>query len=382
MEDEAPVIYGLEFQARALAAHSSESETVRFLVGTQSLKFDNQIHQLEYDEENNTVNKTVFLHSIGEVWHIGTSPVDTKLISTCYNKITSDGKCEMCGTIWKLPSDLKTDVSSDDTSSTLPSLEHVTDLEFGAARDEVKSIIWEPGNGTKLVSLSDVSLHLWDLNGISKPVLKTTSGVDQKGRPKFASVRWNPHHNCNLVAAAVDSSVRSWDLRSMQQSWAIDNAHGQLVRELDFNPNKQYYLATCGDDCQTKFWDVRKTSLPLLILSDHSHWVWSVRYNNFHDQLVLTSSSDSRVILSRATSVSSEPFGHLIDDEEINCEDKDAHSASQVPDGVVSVYEEHEDSVYAAEWSTVDPWLFASLSYDGRLIINKVPRTEKYRILL
>ena len=43
-------------------------------------------------------------------------------------------------------------------------------------------------------------------------------------------------------------------------------------RDLDFNPNKQYYLATCGDDCATKFWDVRNTQQPVLQLMDHSHW--------------------------------------------------------------------------------------------------------------
>ena len=51
-------------------------------------------------------------------------------------------------------------------------------------------------------------------------------------------------------------------------------------------------------------------------------------------------------------------------------------------DGVISTYEEHEDSVYAVDWSTADPWVFASLSYDGRLVINRVPRAEKYKILL
>ena len=54
----------------------------------------------------------------------------------------------------------------------------------------------------------------------------------------------------------------------------------------------------------------------------------------------------------------------------------------RLAEGVVSAYEEHEDSVYAAEWSTADPWLFASLSYDGRLVINRVPRAAKYSILL
>lgn len=57
---------------------------------------------------------------------------------------------------------------------------------------------------------------------------------------------------------------------------------------------------------------------------------------------------------------------------------------SQEPpqDSVIATYEEHEDSVYAVEWSSADPWLFASLSYDGRLVINRVPRALKYHILL
>jgi hypothetical protein len=44
--------------------------------------------------------------------------------------------------------------------------------------------------------------------------------------------------------------------------------------------------------------------------------VWSIRYNHFHDQLLLSSSSDSRVILHNIVSLSSEPFGHLDDEEE------------------------------------------------------------------
>ena len=57
-------------------------------------------------------------------------------------------------------------------------------------------------------------------------------------------------------------------------------------------------------------------------------------------------------------------------------------SDQPLPDSVVQIFEEHEDSVYAVEWSASDPWVFASLSYDGRLVINHVPRSEKYRILL
>ena len=42
--------------------------------------------------------------------------------------------------------------------------------------------------------------------------------------------------------------------------------------------------------------------------------MWSVRFNHFHDQLILTASSDSRVVLNNVSSISSEPFGKLIDD--------------------------------------------------------------------
>ena len=74
---------------------------IRFIVGTQSLKFDNQvslysvhmvnvlfhltlhfkslswvtyffvnfqIHLIDFDDESNVINKNVFLHSAGEIW--------------------------------------------------------------------------------------------------------------------------------------------------------------------------------------------------------------------------------------------------------------------------------------------------------------------------
>ena len=50
-------------------------------------------------------------------------------------------------------------------------------------------------------------------------------------------------------------------------------------------------------------------------------------------------------------------------------------------DGKIKTFDDHEDSVYCVEWSATDPWVFASLSYDGRLVINHVPRSIKFRIL-
>ena len=96
-------------------------------------------------------------------------------------------------------------------------------------------------------------------------------------------------------------------------------------------------------------------------------------------------------MLHNASSVSSEPAGHSAhsddDDEDDDVDLDDSFEASHkssdpLEDGVLATYEEHEDSVYAVDWSAADPWVFASLSYDGRLVINRVSRQFKYRILL
>lgn len=60
MDNENSVIYGLEFQARTLAPQLGETEIIRFLIGTQSLKqTTNQIHLVEFNDEVSTIKTTV-----------------------------------------------------------------------------------------------------------------------------------------------------------------------------------------------------------------------------------------------------------------------------------------------------------------------------------
>uniref|UniRef100_A0A8C5YEH2 EARP and GARP complex-interacting protein 1 n=1 Tax=Microcebus murinus TaxID=30608 RepID=A0A8C5YEH2_MICMU len=390
MEDDAPVIYGLSSRwARALTPQTAETDAIRFLVGTQSLKYDNQIHIIDFDDENNIINKNVLLHQVGEIWHISTSPADKGVLATCYNRSkcsfprylatrgSSDSRVLTCAAVWRMPKELESGSheSPDDSSSTAQTLELLCHLDNTAHGNML--VVGEPwGDGKKVICWPNNHILLWNLQESFQP---------GKGQLRFTSGRWSPHHNCTQVATASDTTLRGWDTRSMSQVYCIENAHGQLVRDLDFNPNKQYYLASCGDDCKVKFWDTRNVTEPVKTLEEHSHWVWNVRYNHSHDQLVLTGSSDSRVILSNMVSISSEPFGHLVDDDDVSDqEDHQPEEKSKEPlqDNVIATYEEHEDSVYAVEWSSADPWLFASLSYDGRLVINRVPRALKYHILL
>ena len=46
--------------------------------------------------------------------------------------------------------------------------------------------------------------------------ISSSTDLEGKGQPKFTSGRWNPHHNCSQIATANDSSIRGWDLRTME----------------------------------------------------------------------------------------------------------------------------------------------------------------------
>lgn len=66
--------------------------------------------------------------------------------------------------------------------------------------------------------------------------------------------------------------LKTYDIRTGQLAWNIDGVHSQLLRDIDYNLNKQYHLATCGDDGLVKIWDFRQTTHPVYSRSDHSHW--------------------------------------------------------------------------------------------------------------
>ncbi|XP_078480991.1 EARP-interacting protein homolog [Ciona intestinalis] len=378
--EDAPLIYGLELPARCMCSQSAECNVTRFIVGTQSLKQENQIHLVEFDDENNQLEKTVFAHSSGEIWHLSSSFNNPLLFSTCYSNY-KDGELVTGCKIHRMVSDSKQETSeNDEFDSGAENFESIDEVCTVASSEinHISSLQWKPvEDDHQVIILGDGKLHLFDLEEEKPNSLFSFMLPEKKGHPLVATCgKWNPHHGAKQFAVAAGQNITSFDMRSKSPAFQLNNCHGQMIRDLDFNPNKQYHLATCGDDCLVKFWDTREPSAPISVLEDdHSHWVWGVRFNPFHDQLVLSCGSDSRVVLHNKASISSEPFGHLVEDEE----DEETEKRK---DGLIAVYEEHEDSVYAVEWSAADPWSFASLSYDGRIVINKVPKNVKFEILL
>ncbi|KAL1518138.1 hypothetical protein ABEB36_001808 [Hypothenemus hampei] len=371
MSNENSVIYGLEFQARALAPQLAETEKIRFIIGTQSLKqANNQIHLVEFNEEISTLKTTVFHHSDGEIWRITTSPLDPLKLATCYNFVTGENNCQFKTALLKLP--------QTENPENIENLEILTKFDISPYGNEVRTTEFHPNDICKVASVLDTNIVLWDVSESHAKSIKNFK-LEGKNNPKFTIGKWNPHQNCNQFTATTETHLKTYDIRSGDLAWQIDGAHNQLIRDLDYNMNKQYHLATCGDDGFVKIWDFRQTQGPVFTMNEHSHWVWSVRFNHYHDQLFLTASSDGQVLLSSAASVSSENNpdikGDSLDDA------RKSESKQLLADGPLQ-WCEHEDSVYSAEWSPSDPWVFASLSYDGRLLVSRVKKSLKYQIML
>ncbi|XP_026332666.1 EARP and GARP complex-interacting protein 1 [Hyposmocoma kahamanoa] len=375
MEEGNSIIYGLEHQTRALSPQYGESEAIRFLIGTQSLKpQSNQVHVVELEEDTGALHTKVFKHEIGEIWHLRCSPHDAATLMTVHNAYDPNtAQCTMGVSIFKLPTLEVIPKDLDDLSAIqgrnpedMELLKTVSPLK---SDEEIRCAEWHPTDSNRIGVVYDNNMSVHDLTTGDSVV---SVAPERRARLKFTGGKWNPHQGHCQFALLQDTHIKCYDTRTdcTKPSWCIDSAHRQLARDLDFNPNRQFHLASAGDDAALNIWDYRNGKEPIFSRTDHSHWVWTVRYNSYHEQLLLTGSSDARALLTAAASVCS----HL--------DDEGARLSKVLEDGVLQSYEQHEDSVYCAEWSAAEPWTFASLSYDARLVLSRVPRHFKYKILL
>ena len=334
-----------------------------------------QIHLLQlFEDDSRNLSKKVFNYPQGEIWQLCANKSESEVICARYTSLES-GSLKEGVNVFRL-SDSGGGSDSSDTS--------LSESLFNFESKDLHHVSWMPGEASKLMLLAENQLIFLDMESANAASGEANVGKLQgKGFNELTFGAWNPHQNSQQFATVNEHHVRGWDVKSMKQVWALESPGNQVIRCIDFNPNRQYHLVSSGDDAALRFWDIRNPKKAIAVRHDHSHWVWSVKYNQFHDQLILSSSSDGNVVLSSMTSISSEPLGHLDDDDDEDVNEDDDEEDKEVTvleDGKIRTYE-NEDSVYCAEWSATDPWIFASLSYDGRLVIHHVPRSIKFRIL-
>ena len=355
----------------------------------------NALVLLEYDEESRVVQPVAspFAHEAGDVWSLAARPVlnvdDSRAVLSCFLSR-------------KAVRGLSLTTVQGSRASTARVVVEGSEGAWCAAWDK---------RGERAVSgHEDGGLRVWRTRD-GEHLAQEAAAVPPTSAPglgegEVREVAWDLLHE-DLVVLARGAGAVGVDARDPTAA-AFEIATGSKCRTLDVNPNRPHFLLTAGEEGALRFWDSRKTAQPVQSLSrgGHSHWITKARFNPFHDQLVLTSSTDGLVCLWRATSVSSAPLSADadlalgLDDDPLGQLDASAndddgaralnlarlraaslHRSEQ--DGLVRAYDEHRsESVYAVAWSAVDAWTFASISYDGKFFVRNVPSAEKYKIIL
>ncbi|CAK9023739.1 unnamed protein product [Durusdinium trenchii] len=351
-----PGVWLCRRSSRSVAAlPSEETGRHRFLVGTCDLNSPNEIHLVEFAEETAEIACKQTIPTDDEVWLISPCPTDSKLVltsGTCHSGTKNSASLRV----------LRLDNGEVTQQPLLVDEEH-------PLSSSVKSALWDPHQKGSLVLADSEAVHSFQGASASGSTLLRQSTLDVGQRCNGACL--DPHHRQQL-STVDDGHLKTWDLRSNRLAFRKDGAHLFGAKDVDYNPNVPYQVLTTGEDACLRFWDLRQLSSSLRSLTGgHHHWVVRSRYNAHHDQLVLSCGSDSLLCLWRIPSVASAPLGAA-----------KAQDAQKSPDGLVRKYEEHEDSCYSCCWSAADPWVFASVSFDGKLVVNRVPGEEKYRILM
>jgi hypothetical protein len=311
-------------------------------------------------------------------------------------------------------------LSSDETS--------FEDQEMSAS---LLTVGWETTSPISLWDLSSsVAVETWSSNTSSNRARKSRYNL-QSALPRRAS--WDPHAPTNILCTQHQDVV-AYDTRIAAEAdgvGVIRNAHRYGVADVDHNRLQEHVVVTSGLDGVVKFWDLRmhlssrddNSLMPTWLLKTvrggHSHWTTRVVYNPFYDQLVLSGGTDGVANLWRISSCSSAPLlddgdddiiqinsenaletdgddedagdadwakeDEKVDnvDDDIQIEEKKDNSSAKPSSNDIRVARfECSDTTADVCWGASDPWMYATLSCDGSLVVHHVPSKEKYKILL
>ncbi|KAI8854468.1 WD40-repeat-containing domain protein [Chytridium lagenaria] len=339
--EERSCVFGLKHQSTCIAPQLAETERNRFFVGTSSTKDENELYILDFDEDEFEISWQTFKHS-SKIHSLVPCPSRPDMVLTTHSDNTSNDQSK--ASVWMMGALVTDDVGRlTNQAGSLSELIQIGDRESSIERH------------VKLYTLQNtLSSAILDLK--FDPFSST-----QYEEMDLECGAWDPHASSRFAVGA-STDVIGWDIKSNKQAFQLRNAHEGSVTTIDFNPNKQYFICTGGKDGFVRIWDSRNGKTPVKTLKNHSFWVSSVSFNRFHDQLLLTSGADYEDLI------------QSLGDKGIK---------EREGDSLVCSYREYEDTVNGVAWSNADPWIFASLSFDGRVVwTTMVPKVVKYRIIL
>ncbi|KAG8632240.1 WD repeat-containing protein DWA2 isoform X1 [Manihot esculenta] len=335
--------YGLKYQARCISDVKADTDHTSFITGTLSLREENEVHLIRLSSGGTElICEGLFSHP-NEIWDLSSCPFDQRIFSTVFSTGESYGAA-----VWQIP-ELYGQLNS-------PQLEKIASLD--AHSGKINCILWWPsGRNDKLISIDEENLFLWSLD-CSRKAAQVQSKESAGMLHYLSGGAWDPH-DVNAVAATCESSIQFWDLRTMNKTNSIECAH---VRNVDYDTKKKHILVTAEDESGIHVWDLRMPMVPIKELPGHAHWTWAIACNPEYDGLILSGGTDSTVNLWLAPTST----GDGMTSESM------VESPTHLVDPLLNSYSDYEDSVYDLAWSSREPWIFASLSYDGRVVVESV----------
>lgn len=382
--------YTMQLKSRALAAVAAQSGRAQWLAGSTAAREENEVRLLEYDPDREAlVSGGVWLHP-DEVWDIAPSPLAADRMATVHSR---EGRTGV--TVWQ----------AEQGGARLAPLARLDIAGAGgagtgaAAAPIARRALWSQPEPEALLTIDSAALRRWDLGGGGARCAAAVPARD--GEPLWGGAA-HPRDGAGRAAAVAGGALLIIDSRA-GGAGAIaaeaPRAHRVAARDAHWAPHHAHRLVTCGDDGRVRFWDDRalgRAAVPLLDLGGHAHWVWAARFSPFHDQLVASASTDCSVALYYAPRQAKLRDAPGAAGGIGGGGSGSGGGSTGTPrgrgagaggfgdaDGRAAVFDEaHEDSVYGLAWSAADPWLLASMSYDGRVVVSAVPKAVKYKILV
>lgn len=226
----------------------------------------------------------------------------------------------------------------------------------------------------------EVRQVLWDLEGLQTEVRVVsrnavlTIGLEHgKAGAELSAVSvdddqiqgavLDPHHSSLCLLSCAKTGLRVADFRTkrttlIENSTALHGFGGAAV--LDFSPLHPNSILTGGTDGTIALHDIRMESKNTLetkqVLKAHEHSVQKALFNPFHADLLLSCSSDQSLKLWDLSKSGGPTCIRLLAD--------------------------FGDTVVDTCWSGNGPWVFAGVSFNGKVLIDHVPTEKKMSILL
>ena len=338
---------GLKSSCRHIASQDAVADKIRFVIGSAVVGKTNQIQIIEYDDMNSSIQCLQTLEHQNEIRWITCHPTDPQYLFTISSEQTSRNSKT---NLYKIPDP---DPLKSLTSQEAQKLDLVATF---SNKGNSNRVFYVPNDPSKCIISSSETIDLFDVERPDEPI----SSQAISDYPILASCP-DPLHP-NTVAACAGHSIKLWDMRSNKLVHEIPEAHAPSVLDVSFNENKPWWICSGGSDGALRCWDVRIGKVECEFRAS-SHWVTRVVPSTSHEQLILTTGTDSKVRVFNAPKFAFQSEGKL-------------------PEGEIIKSIRHDDSVYCAVWASSNPWVFASVSYKGQVNICQLPSEVVDAILM